>query len=269
MNRRMLAAAAALSLCGCSLLQDVLGGGFQRPTLTFETWSADQLDLDGVTIALHYRIENPNGVGLDLQKLGYRLDVEGKQVVQGELPGGLHVRAQGATPLAIPVRLRWGELPGFLELLFTRSEVAYRVSGHVGVGSPIGTIDMPFEHRDRVALPRPPSLALEGVSVRETTLTNVAVDVKLRIENRNAFPLPVGALAYGLRVGQRNLVDGSHPLVAVPAGGNAVVSIPIRVSVLDAAEGVQDLLRGAEIRLRGLAGFGALQVPVDTSGRVR
>lgn len=264
------AVAALLALGGCAFLQSILGGGLRRPTLTYESWSADRLDLDGVTIALHYRLENPNDVGLDLRHLGYRLEVEERQVVEGELPAGLTIQAKGATPLAIPVRLRWRDLPHFVELLLTRTDVGYRVSGNVGVGSPLGTIDLPFEHRDRVPLPRPPSIGIEGITMHEGSLTSLALDVKLRVENRNAFPLPVGALTYGLRVGERDLVSGgSHPIAAVPAGGRATVPIPVRISLAGAAQSASDLLRGAEVRLRGLADFGALQVPVDAGGRVR
>jgi LEA14-like dessication related protein len=267
---RSVALAALLALGGCAFVRSLLGGGFERPTLTYESWSADHLDLDGVTIALHYRIDNPNDFGLDLRRLGYRLEVEGRQIVEGDLPGGVQMRAKGATPVAIPVRLRWKDVPGFVELLLTRAEVAYRVSGNAGIGWPMGTIDLPFDHRDRVALPRPPSIGIEGITVRDSSLSNLSLDLKLRVENRNTFPLPVGALTYGLRVGQRDVVaGGAHPLVAVPPGGRATVALPVRISVLGVADSVSELLRGAELRLHGLAEFGPMQVPVDVPGHLR
>jgi len=117
---------------------------------------------DGVTIALHYRLTNPNGFDIDLRTLSYRLEVEGRQLVQGELPAGVRIRATGDTPIAIPVRLRWRDLPDFAQLLLTRREVAYRISGEAGVGSPVGTVGLPFDHADRVALPRLPSLGVEA-----------------------------------------------------------------------------------------------------------
>lgn len=263
-----LAVAALAALGGCALFRSALG--LQSPTLAYESWSADQVDLEGVTIALHYRLENPNDFGLDVRRLGYRLEVEGRQLVQGDLPSGVQVRAKGATPLAIPVRLRWRDIPGFVEIFLTRTDVAYRISGNAGVGSPVGTVDLPFDHSDRVALPRPPRIGIDGISVRETSFSNLSLDVRLRVENLNAFPLPVGALTYGLRVGQRDLVaGGSHPLVAVPPGGHATVAVPVRISLAGVADSAADLLRGAEVRLHGLADFGSLQVPVDAGGSVR
>ena len=65
------------------------------------------------------------------------------------------LRAHGATPVAFPIRLRWRDIPNFVELLVTRSELGYRVTGTAGIGSELGRVDLPFEHRDRVLVPRP------------------------------------------------------------------------------------------------------------------
>jgi LEA14-like dessication related protein len=146
---------------GCASLRALTGVGFERPTLSYESWSAAGLDLEGVTLALHYRLENPNDFSLDMRRLHYELEVEGQRVAAGELPCGIQLRAQGATPLSFPVRLRWRDLPNFVELLLTRRDIAYRVTGTAGVGSPIGTLDLPFEHGDRVTLPRPPAVRIE------------------------------------------------------------------------------------------------------------
>lgn len=269
-RRLAVAAALALSLTGCAFLQRLAGAGFEAPRLTYQSWSADQLDLDGVTVALQYRLDNPNGFGLDLRRLAYKLEVEGRQVGEGTLPAGVQIPARGATTLAIPVRLRWRDVPNFVEALLTHAEVGYRISGSAGVGSALGTIDLPFDHQGRVAVPCPPSIGIEGVTVKDASLAQLALDVKVRIENGNAFPLPVGALTYGLRVGQQDLVSGgAHPLAAVPPGGHAVVTLPVRLSTIGAAEGISELLHGAALRLQGLAGFGDLQVPVDAQGTVR
>jgi len=266
----LLAAALALTLSGCAFLQRIAQGGFQPPKLSFQSWSADQLDLEGVTIALHYQLENPNQLGLDLRRITYKLEVEGTQAGEGELSAGIQVPPRGAAAVSIPVRLRWRDVPRLAEVLLSRAEVAYRITGSAGVGSALGTIELPFDHRDRVAIPRPPSFRIEGITVRNASLADVAIDVRLRIENGNGFPLPVGALTYGLRVGQRDLLaGGSHPLAAVPPGGHAVISIPIRLSTVGAAQGIADLLSGAAVRLQGLADFGAIEVPVEANGALK
>lgn len=261
-------ATAALGLSGCALVRS-LGGGLERPTLSYEGWSASDLDLDGVTVTLRYRLENPNDLGLDLRTLSYRLEVEGRQVAQGELPAGLQIPPRAAAPVAFPVRLRWREVPGFAELLLTRAEVGYRITGRAGVGSALGTIEIPFEHADRVTLPRPPGIRLAGARIRQLSPSGLDLELRLQLENPNAFPLPVGALTYGLRVGGQDLLAGAeHPLVAVPPRGHATVTVPVEISLRGVAEAVAELLRGAAVDLRGVAGFGAARIPVQGEEKV-
>jgi LEA14-like dessication related protein len=271
-SQKLAAAAAATALAalsGCAALQRA-AGALQPPTLNYESWSPEALDLEGVTIALHYRLENPNSFGLSLSRLDYRLEVDGTQVAAGELPAGVEIKAQGASPLVLPVRLRWSDVPHFAQVLATQRDVGYRVTGSAGVGSPLGTVELPFDHAGRVAVPQPPRFSVEGIDLEELSFSGLAFAVRLRIENPNAFPLPVGALVYGLRLGEHEIFkDGSHPLAAVPPGGEAVVSVPVRISVVGARKSIGAIMHGAEVRLRGTAGFGGIEVPVDAGGRVK
>jgi LEA14-like dessication related protein len=162
--RRTILLAAAVGLLGCAALRQATGR-FERPTLDYESWSA-ALDAEGVLIALHYRLYNPNDFELDLRRLTYELEVEGRRAAEGALPGGLKARPKGATAVAIPVRLLWRDIPWLTQVVLTRDTVAYRVTGVAGVASPLGAIDVPFEHRDRAALPRLPAIRIEGPSAR-------------------------------------------------------------------------------------------------------
>ncbi len=135
-------------------MRNLMGGAFERPTFTFQSVSLDTLDLEGVTVSLHCRIDNPNSVGLELARLGYALDLEGRRAVAGELAPGLDIPARGSAPLALPVRLRFQDVPGILEILVARDAASYRITGHAGVNTPVGIMDFSFEHQGRAAVPR-------------------------------------------------------------------------------------------------------------------
>lgn len=163
MTRTILLAAALGLLGGCATLRQATGR-FERPRLDYESWSA-ALDAEGVTIVLQYRLQNPNDFELDLRRLAYRVEVEGRRAGEGELPGGLKAGPKATMAVAIPVRLLWRDTPWLAQVVLTRDSIAYRVAGSAGVGSPLGTIDIPFDHQDRVALPRLPAIHVEGLSV--------------------------------------------------------------------------------------------------------
>ncbi len=263
--------ALLLAFAGCAGVRDLVAGAFERPTLTFQSVSLEGLDLEGVTVALHYRVDNPNSMGLNLARLGYALDIEGRRAVAGELPAGLHIPARGSAPMAVPVRLRFQELPGIVETLATRDAVAYRISGHAGLDTPVGVVDLPFEHQGRAPVPRPPGFAIESARVTSTSVTHVGLALRLRVHNANAFALPVGSLRYAVAVSGTPVVTADDlSMVSVPPGGSSVFELPLSIDTFGAARAAALALSGEplEIAITGAAGYGSARVPLDLRGRV-
>jgi LEA14-like dessication related protein len=271
-SRTLAAAAIALSLSGCAFLRSIAASGFQKPKLEYVSWAPESFDAEGITLAFQYRLTNPNDLGFKLSRIGWALDLEGKPAAKGDMPAGLTVPAKGTAPVTFPVRVRWRDVPDLLKLVATREDVGFKVTGNAAVDGPLGEFDVPFSREGRFDLPRVPGVLLDGVRVRELSLTNVSLDLRLQITNGNTFALPVGALAYGLRLGGEQVASGSgHPLAMVPPGGTATVSIPIRLSLAAAGSALKKLLEGAALpaEVKGKADFGDLEFPFDAEGTAK
>src|SRR5512133_3003435 len=145
--RKLLLTVALALLAACASLRDLARSAFQTPRLEFRSASLQALDLEGATIGVVFDLTNPNGFGLDLARVGYGVEVEGARVATGELPGGLAIPASGKAALTIPVRFRFADVPGIVSLLTThRDAVHYKLTGNVGVRTPVGVIDLPLSH---------------------------------------------------------------------------------------------------------------------------
>jgi LEA14-like dessication related protein len=271
MRRAWIAAVLLASLAGCAEVGKVIGASFERPRLVFEGWEPREVDLEGATLALRWRIDNPNSVGLRLAELAYRLDVEGHQAVTGSSSGGIKIPSRGSAPVSLPVRVRYADVPPIAKALFARETLAWRVSGEVAIDTPVGPIRIPFSQEGKVPSPRPPRISIEGLSAHDAGLSGLTLDVRLRIENPNLFPLPAGALDYGLRLGGAEVVRAaSHPLAPVPGGKSAVVVLPVHLSFAAAGAAARRALAGEplDVGLRGEALLGGLELPLDLSGRM-
>jgi LEA14-like dessication related protein len=263
--------AVPLALAGCAELQKVAAGALQRPHLTFRSASLDALDLEGATVGFHYDLENPNGFGVSVARLGYAVEIEGKRVASGDLPGGLEIRASGTAPVTFPVRVRFRDVPGIVSLIGKRDRLPYRLSGTVGVKTPLGVLDLPLSHEDTLALPRMPDFAIDGLSIRSVGLDSVALDVRVAVRNPNGFAIPAGRLDYALSIGGSPVATGDgRALQAVAANGGTVVSIPVRVSYAGAGRAAADVARGGavDVALRGTADVGGVAVPLDLAARL-
>ncbi len=272
MRKTLVAVLVPVLLSACAGLQDLAKAAFREPRLTFRSAALDALDLEGATVAFTWQIENPNAIGVDLARAGWQIEVEGTRLAAGELPSGLQIPANGKAPLTFPVRIRFRDVPGIVSIVGSgKSELGYRLSGSLGIRTPLGVVDLPLSHTDRVKLPAMPRFALDGLRVRSVSLSTVALDVRLRVQNPNAFPVPGGELDYALALGGTSVARAQGASVRpVPAGGSAVVEIPVRIDVASAGRVAADLARGGDVQveLTGEAQVAGLPLPLDLRGRV-
>jgi LEA14-like dessication related protein len=269
---RKLSLLLAVLLASCAGIQDFARSSVKTPTLTFRSASVQALDLEGATLAFTWDLENPNPFGVDLARIGWAVAVEGTRIAAGDLPGGLQIVANGTGPVTFPVRVRFQDVPGIVSLLGSgKDALRYKLDGTLGVRTPLGILDLPLSHEDRMRLPSLPRFGLEGIAVRSLGFTEIVLDVRLRVRNPNAFALPVGSLAYALALGGAQVAhaDGAE-LAGVPGGASAVVAIPVRLNVMSAGRAAADLARGSEVQvdLSGTANVAGIPMPLDLKGRM-
>jgi LEA14-like dessication related protein len=271
MRQARLATLALLAVAGCAEVGKMIGSSLEKPRLTFVSVTPQAADLEGVTLLVRYRVENPNSVGLTVATLDYQLDVDGKQALTGSQRSGLSLPIRGAADLDVPVRLRYAAVPDFLRAVFQKEQIAFQLTGNAGVQTPVGVLQVPFSASGKVPAPRLPQLSLAGATVHAVSFDGLSFEVALEVANPNAFPLPAGALGYALRLGDYQvLTAASQALGAVPARGKGRVVVPVKVPFSAAAEAVGKLLRGgqADVALKGSASFGSVGLPVDLAGKV-
>lgn len=272
MRKIALAIPFLLALAGCAGLQDLAASAVQRPKLTFRSASLQALDLEGATVAFTWDLENPNGFGLDLARVGWTMDVEGTRIASGDLPGGVQIRASGTAPVTFPVRVRFQDVPGIVSLLGSGKDVlGYKLGGSLGVKTPVGVLDLPFTHEDRLKLPSMPRFALEGIAVRSLGLSEIGLDVRVRVRNPNAFALPIGKLDYALAIGGSPVARGAGvELAPVPGTASAVVAIPVRLDVSSAGRAATEIARGGEVQvdLAGQASLGGIPFPLALKAKL-
>lgn len=257
---------------GCAGLKDFARSAFQEPTLTFRSASLQSLDLEGATVSFLFDLQNPNSVGVDVARANWAIELDQTRIAAGDLPTGLKVPANGTAPVAFPVRLRFRDVPGIIALITNgRDELPYRLSGSIGVRTPIGIVDLALSHADNLRLPKLPDFTVEGLSVKSVSLTTVSLALQLRVKNSNGFPLPVSALDYSLSIGGSRVAQAEGARIAgVPSASSTVVEIPVRVNLISLGLAASNLVQGGDVdvQLSGKANVAGLPLPLDLRARV-
>jgi len=269
---RLLRCAPVFVLCGCSLVQRVVGGAFEKPTLQFREARVDRADFVGAQLTLVFTVTNPNGVGLELSTASYQLQVEGHTVVAGSPARGLRMPAQTTTDVMFPAEVRWAEIAPALAALFAQDVVHYKASGSIGIDTPIGVITLPVEHEGTFASPRLPKLSLGPPQLVSLSLLGVRMNLPLHVQNDNDFPLPVAGIVGTISVASAPVGSIALPeQPPIPPRAEAVLQVPLEIVFLTTGPAVAEAVRSgvAEIALSVTLSAGGAQLPLKLTQTVQ
>jgi LEA14-like dessication related protein len=263
--RRLAALLISFSLVtGCASLQHLAEGAFEKPRLHFVEAKVTAVDLEGTTVALHFTLENPNDLSFRVAGATWRLEVEAAEVADGALPGGVTLPSRATAPFEVSVRLRWADVARLAEQVRRQAQVGYRVDGAVRVETPIGELALPYQHEGHLPVPRLPDVRLVRAAVDVNSLTDLELDLTLDVENPNGFPLPGTTVQFDVLVNGVPVASGKEArLEPLGAGGEARLTLPIRVSLLGAGRALTTSHGGGELRLRGTVRAAGLESPLD------
>lgn len=257
----------------------------ERPMVALEAARVESLAFTGLHLEFGCRIENGNPFPLSVLRVSYRFALEGRTAATGTIPSPLVVgpatttRAPASTgaeapppglaALTLPVSVRFQDVPAFAPLLRLGREAAWALTGEVVFSTPSGPIAVPLRQEGRLALPRAPRFRVERAVLRKATPKEIVVEVAVAVHNPNPFALPAGRIGYGLFLSDKE-VARTDAVIAQPIGPgeDAMVAVPLRVSVLKAGTAAARLLlpfTSLDVAVRGEAVFGGVPVPLDLS----
>jgi len=256
---------------GCAFLSSLLSAVVTPPTLSFQEAKLRDLSLDGLTLELHYRIDNPNDLGLRLASVGYGLELDGHSFAKGVADQGVELKPQGSSELTLPFSIRYLELGQALEALFSKQQLPWKVAGHFGFDTPAGVIRVPFQREGQLPVPRLPKLQIVGAKLASLSLTGATLQLQLDLQNPNSFALPMSRLNYHIKVAGQEVAVGAVSPPSVQSAQSGRVTIPVQISFLSAGRAVYQAISSGEVDLGldGGLGVGTLNRELHLQRRVR
>ena len=153
--RKMLAPVLILLflLSGCATLTRQL---IEKPTVTFDHLTVQDVTLTGQTLVFCFKVQNPNRWALTLENLDYGLQVAGHDLGFGRLSKPLVIAGGGSGMLELTLRLDHLKLlDGALDL-FKAGKLDYRLNGNLRMG----LVSMPLTKTGQLDMPKLPTIKL-------------------------------------------------------------------------------------------------------------
>jgi LEA14-like dessication related protein len=256
---------AALFGAGCSLIRSIFARGFESPGLSFQSASLSEISLEGATLNLLFKVDNPNGDALSLAETDYRLLVEDKPIATGKPPKGLLVPGHGSADVVLPASIHFSELASSVDAVLKRKVVAWRAEGHIGVETPVGIVALPFATQGNLTLPKIPRVTVGSPTLSDLSLSGATLRLPLVVENENEYPLPLADVTGALRVAGAEVGHFAvRDLGRLDARGKKTITLPVAVRFAEAAAAWRALQSGrAEVAVSGVLGSGSTILPFN------
>jgi len=207
----------------------------------------------GLTLETTFRVDNPNGFGLDLSSLGYALEIEHHPLTKGNLNRGLEVAAGGSSNITLPFTIDFSDASQAIGAVLQKTKIAYGVSGHFGFDTPAGPVSVPFEHDGTLPVPKLPRVQISGAHVKGVGLMGADLEVQVAVDNPNTFPVAVDSLHYALTVSGKDVGSGDAHPPKLPASGKGSLTLPVHLSFTSAGRAIYDAIQSGRLDL-GLTG---------------
>lgn len=120
-----------------------------------------------------------------------------------------------------------------------------------------------------------PEVSLDALSVKDVSLSSMRIVARLNVSNPNRFGVEVAGYDYSLEVGSWPVVAGTvDKSFSLPAGGGAVIEVPLEVGFGNVLGAGVDLLAGGglayalKMDVRVASPFGVVTIPLERRGRI-
>ena len=257
-----------LFVTGCKIMEPF----FSKPTVSYEKMSLQDMSLFDATMLFTFRVDNPNPVGVVIQKGTYNLAIEGDSVVSGTVAEQVRVMAGGSESIQLPVHINFMDFFNSVTALAQRDEVAYMLSGSFDVMG----FTIPYETGGKLALPKFPEMSVESMNISELSLSRAKISVVLAVRNLNDFAIGLDRLRYSLDVGEFNFLAGvMESLRGIDKNDRVQISVPLEMDFVSMGRSVIQLLgrNSASYRISGdmrfnTPGGGTRYLPFSRVGEV-
>ncbi len=210
---------------GCATIvdQQVL----DEPSASFEGVHVTYRSLFEPSPVFHFKVVNPNPVGMKIRNITYDLNVNGKKFIKGVTDKGMiYLKPVGSDELSLSVTFNCMDV--FEPATFIRSDkVAYELTGTIGVGS----FAVPYQTKGEVRLPKLPEIFLKHVDISDFSLTRpFTVIFIVCIENTCPCPVVFDTLYYRMEIGGQEFANG-HLRHFSPVSANGMITLRIPSTV--------------------------------------
>jgi len=268
------ATAALWPTAGCATLLELLDGALQRPKIKILNMKILDTSLEKVKTQFNAQITNPNPFGLSLAGLKYAIDVDGREMVEGNAQYKIQLKAIGSSKTLFPVNFAFANTAKTLLSLLQKNTVDYKLNSSFSFQIPQlnRTVAVPVSFGGNLPVPSLPKISVSSFDFTKVSARGIGVKILTSVTNNNAFSIPVDNLSFNVKLNQRSVLQ-NRAVNGLRVASGKTQSVPLEFSVnpLDIGLSALEILQRPQIKWGVDADLksGLLKLPFAKSGALR
>jgi LEA14-like dessication related protein len=216
-----------------------------KPTAELTGARLANISFDQVDLVFDLEVENKNPIELDLAGLDYDFKIEDQSLVSGVTAKAIKLKANGTSPVQLPVTLKFDDLKKLPGELWNKDKLAYDLQTTFNIMLPvIGNYAIPVSKQGELPVPKTPGIKLKGVKIKNLSFTSADLVAQVEVDNPNDFDMAVRDFNYQLNINQVQWGQGEiSKSNNIPGKGKGVIEIPVKLNLLSIGSAASSLLK--------------------------
>lgn len=268
-----------LIFLSCSTVNKVINS-IQRPNVTVDKVRISGLSLDDIDLMFDLKVNNPNGVGINLAGFDYNFLLTGNSFVQGNQDKGLEIAANGESTVQLPITLTFANIYRAYSNLKDNDSADYEVRMGFAFNIPVmGDVRVPVSHKGMLPMVKFPTFKVHSLHLDKLSISGADLNLQIAVDNPNSFSLKLDEMDYQFAVNGKSWISGQSQNVAqLNKKSLGIIDIPISLNFLQVGQSVYQLLNGnnqLNYDFMGyfnvgssLAMFESVRLPVEKQGTI-
>ena len=233
----------------CANLSQMLSQmNIKKPVAKVSDAKLTALSFEQIDLLFGIDITNPNSIGIALDGFDYDLLLNDNSFVSGVQNEKLDIAAGKTSRVNFPVSLKFTDIYAMYTSLRNIDSTKYQVKLGLIFNLPVlGDTRIPISHTGHFPIPKLPTISVKSLKVNNIGFTGANLDLKIAIDNPNAFWMIFDQLNYNFQINGLEWISGKNTSpMQVDEKGAGIVTIPVKLDFLKMGQSVYQLLNGTK-----------------------
>jgi LEA14-like dessication related protein len=241
----LLAAVAAVVFFQSTSKEEIVkqGKNYVMPDLQSTKTVIDEITADSLKGKLIMRVKNNLPFTIDIDRLQYKVTIDGDTVTKGNDTNGIRIEANSNDEVTVPIKTN-------IRSFYKKVEQLESDSADVGVHAVlynrfpvVGSKAIPVNFTKRVYIPKLPKVEVEGVDLSNVGLKGGKLQVKIKVTNYSSMPYSINGFTYRFKMSDNIDMKGtSKETFNFRKKGSETITVPVDMDLNQVGEAAMKIL---------------------------